>query len=242
MADAFLFHGQTLKVHRYSTLSQYAKKKVSSKKSPLPTGGGFGVKSKELAPKEVVRKSLPLDRPCPCHSGETYGTCCEPRHSGSVPAPTAEALLRGRYSAFSLALADYIMDTTHASHPDHMDVSDAYSDREGWRAKVLNGLDQMRFTGLDVEQEAAVEDPDRLSAVREAAGDVGGGEVEAAHRILFAAQLTVPNPGKKNAFGGRAKADTATVRELSSFVRQGGAWYYTGGELNPASGAWEKGC
>ena len=37
---------------------------------------------------------------CPCGSGKTYGTCCEPIIKGTAKATTAEALMRARYSAY----------------------------------------------------------------------------------------------------------------------------------------------
>ncbi|HEV7949276.1 MAG TPA: YchJ family metal-binding protein [Glaciihabitans sp.] len=49
---------------------------------------------------------------CPCLSGDTYGLCCAPLHRGD-PAPSAERLMRSRYSAFVLGLADYLLDTWH---------------------------------------------------------------------------------------------------------------------------------
>jgi len=51
---------------------------------------------------------------CPCGSGEAYHACCQPFHQGS-PAPTPEALMRSRYSAFVLGLADYLLETWHSS-------------------------------------------------------------------------------------------------------------------------------
>ncbi len=47
---------------------------------------------------------------CPCESGKTYNTCCEPAHNGS-PAATAEALMRSRYTAYVLGLEDYLLKT-----------------------------------------------------------------------------------------------------------------------------------
>jgi SEC-C motif domain protein len=44
---------------------------------------------------------------CPCGGGE-YEACCGPRHSGLGPAPTAEALMRSRYSAYVLGNAEYL--------------------------------------------------------------------------------------------------------------------------------------
>ena len=49
---------------------------------------------------------------CPCGSGAGYGACCEPLHDGQ-PAPTAEALMRGRYCAFATGRLDYILATWH---------------------------------------------------------------------------------------------------------------------------------
>ena len=47
---------------------------------------------------------------CPCESGKTYNTCCEPAHNGSA-ALTAEALMRSRYSAYVLGFEDYLLKT-----------------------------------------------------------------------------------------------------------------------------------
>ena len=37
---------------------------------------------------------------CPCGSGKAYGECCEPIIKGTVKAPTAESLMRARYSSY----------------------------------------------------------------------------------------------------------------------------------------------
>ena len=52
--------------------------------------------------------------PCPCDSGLTYATCCKPLHDGAA-AETAEALMRSRYTAYTLELKDYLLSTWHAS-------------------------------------------------------------------------------------------------------------------------------
>lgn len=54
-------------------------------------------------------------KPCPCGSGQTLEDCCAPLLSGSSPAPTAEALMRSRYTAFTLQNASYLQRTWHAS-------------------------------------------------------------------------------------------------------------------------------
>lgn len=53
---------------------------------------------------------------CPCHSGLPYSNCCEPLHLGK-PAHNAYSLMRSRYAAYALNLADYIIQTTHPKNP-----------------------------------------------------------------------------------------------------------------------------
>jgi SEC-C motif domain protein len=52
---------------------------------------------------------------CPCGTGVPYDACCGPAHTGAAPAPTAEKLMRSRYSAFALGDAEYLLRTWHAS-------------------------------------------------------------------------------------------------------------------------------
>jgi SEC-C motif domain protein len=53
-----------------------------------------------------------VDDFCPCESGKSYKTCCEPYHLGT-PAPSAEALMRSRYTAYVLGLEAYLLRTWH---------------------------------------------------------------------------------------------------------------------------------
>ena len=59
---------------------------------------------------------------CPCGSGRTYAECCGLYHNGE-DAPTAEALMRSRYSAYVLRLEPYLLDTWHAgTRPPSLDL------------------------------------------------------------------------------------------------------------------------
>lgn len=61
---------------------------------------------------------------CPCGSGRPYAGCCGPLHGGGAAA-TAEALMRSRYSAFVLKLADYLLASWHAStRPASLDLAE----------------------------------------------------------------------------------------------------------------------
>lgn len=61
---------------------------------------------------------------CPCLSGETYGGCCGPLHGGAA-APTAERLMRSRFSAFAVGNADYLLASWHPStRPESLELDD----------------------------------------------------------------------------------------------------------------------
>jgi len=56
---------------------------------------------------------------CYCGSGNTFSNCCEPYIKGIQKAPTAEALMRSRYSAYAIHAADYLWNTTAVSERKH---------------------------------------------------------------------------------------------------------------------------
>ncbi|MBD2259405.1 YchJ family protein [Pseudanabaena sp. FACHB-2040] len=53
--------------------------------------------------------------PCPCGSLKSYAACCEPYLQGTAQPPTAEALMRSRYTAYVNSNADYLLATHHPS-------------------------------------------------------------------------------------------------------------------------------
>ncbi|WP_307619745.1 YchJ family protein [Streptomyces sp. V3I7] len=73
-------------------------------------------------------------RSCPCGLSEPYEKCCGRFHSGALAAPTAEALMRSRYSAFVTGDVAYLLRTWHPlTRPDGLDLDAG-----------------MRWTGLEV--------------------------------------------------------------------------------------------
>ena len=52
-----------------------------------------------------------MSHACPCGSGSLLDDCCGRYHAGT-PAPSAELLMRSRYSAYVLGLVDYLLATT----------------------------------------------------------------------------------------------------------------------------------
>jgi len=49
---------------------------------------------------------------CPCCSGKPYEDCCQPYHTKEKFPPTAEALMRSRFSAFAIPNGEYLWETT----------------------------------------------------------------------------------------------------------------------------------
>jgi len=54
---------------------------------------------------------MPTPSHCPCGTARPYEMCCAMYHNNPGTAPTAETLMRSRYSAFTLNKFDYIQDT-----------------------------------------------------------------------------------------------------------------------------------
>lgn len=61
--------------------------------------------------------------PCPCGLPADYNDCCGRFHRGDAAAPTAERLMRSRYSAFAVGDANYLLRTWHpTTRPAHLDL------------------------------------------------------------------------------------------------------------------------
>ncbi|MBD0337262.1 MAG: YchJ family protein [Cyanobacteria bacterium Co-bin13] len=52
---------------------------------------------------------------CPCGSLKNYAECCKPYLQNLAQAPTAEALMRSRYTAYVNGSVDYLVATRHPS-------------------------------------------------------------------------------------------------------------------------------
>ena len=80
-----------------------------------------------------------MSHTCPCGSGIALDDCCGKWHQGQ-PAPSAEWLMRSRYSAYTLGLIDYLVATT-------LPAQQAALDRDSMRAWSLGST----WLGLEVE-------------------------------------------------------------------------------------------
>jgi SEC-C motif-containing protein len=61
---------------------------------------------------------------CPCGSNRRYVDCCARYLDGNEAAPAAEALMRSRYTAYTLSREDYLLATWHSStRPAQLDLA-----------------------------------------------------------------------------------------------------------------------
>ncbi|MBV5280033.1 MAG: hypothetical protein J0651_01830, partial [Actinobacteria bacterium] len=73
-----------------------------------------------------------------------YSECCEPFISGVKPAPTAEALMRSRYTAYTRKEVDYIVRTTH---PDQRKQESESNIRQWAQKSVWHQLEILNIVG-----------------------------------------------------------------------------------------------
>ncbi|MFH8252400.1 YchJ family protein [Microbacterium sp. B2969] len=108
---------------------------------------------------------------CPCGSGLPFGGCCRPLHDG-VPAPTAERLMRSRYTAFVVGDERYLAGTWHpGTRPDAVDLDP-----------------RLRWTGLEIVATAQGRPGDRRGTVEFEASWRDGADTGALHetsRFVF---------------------------------------------------------
>lgn len=76
---------------------------------------------------------------CPCGSGRDLDACCGLYISGKEKAPTAEALMRSRYTAFATDHVDYLIETSTPHALKDFNVEQARHDAK-----------QVQWQGLDI--------------------------------------------------------------------------------------------
>lgn len=81
---------------------------------------------------------------CYCGSGRMFQNCCEPYIKGTRQAPTAEALMRSRYSAYVVCNADYLWQTTaprERRHHSKTAITEWAKNNQWIKLEVLNVTD-----------------------------------------------------------------------------------------------------
>ena len=80
---------------------------------------------------------------CPCGSQRDYAVCCESFIQGVKAAPTAEALMRSRYTAYVMHAIDYIMETclNEGERIDFKQTKD-WSEKSTWLGLKIISVDR----------------------------------------------------------------------------------------------------
>jgi len=85
-----------------------------------------------------------MDRPCPCGSRRSFAACCGPYLGGRASVPTAEALMRSRYTAYCEGAADYLLQT-------HRGAGRTAADRDVLRRSIA-GTEWVNLLILDTQK------------------------------------------------------------------------------------------
>ncbi|WP_257266769.1 YchJ family protein [Endozoicomonas sp. ONNA2] len=78
---------------------------------------------------------------CPCGSGSTFTQCCQPYIQGESAAPTAETLMRSRYTAYTLGNIPYLVATTHPGQQETIKQQKIYQQSTGTLWQRLEVVD-----------------------------------------------------------------------------------------------------
>ncbi len=91
---------------------------------------------------------------CPCGSGLSPAACCEPIIAGELSAPTAEALMRARYSAHVTGAYDYLEKSLFSGVREKTDT-----------ARMRQWSEAVEWKGLEVHSTEGGGESDETGAV-----------------------------------------------------------------------------
>ena len=106
---------------------------------------------------------------CPCDSKKNYSSCCEPFITGKQKPETPEALMRSRYTAYTMANIDYIKKTMRGNALIDFQETDAkrWAKRVHWiKLHVFQSIIENQNTGF-VTFEARFVDGSYLKSIHE---------------------------------------------------------------------------
>jgi SEC-C motif-containing protein len=93
---------------------------------------------------------MSVSLPCPCGLPHSYEDCCGRYTCGHTSAPTAEALMRSRYTAYTLAQESYLLATWHPdTRPASLDFE--AEPQPKWLGLLVNCHRQIDETHAEVE-------------------------------------------------------------------------------------------
>lgn len=112
---------------------------------------------------------------CYCNSEKPFKDCCEPYLKGLKKAPTAEVLMRSRYSAYATHQADYLVATTHVSQRNNYTREDIllWAISNSWqKLEVLKSTETtVEFKAYYLDQNKAAQIHHEFSTFKQEEGD-----------------------------------------------------------------------
>ncbi|MFC1409758.1 YchJ family protein [Streptacidiphilus sp. N1-12] len=121
----------------------------------------------KTTPRRAPSAPAAADSPCPCgRDGSRYRDCCGVFHAGTAAAPTAELLMRSRYSAFAVGDTGYLLRSWHSrTRPAELELDPA----QRWvRLEVLGATEGGPFhVGGTVAFRAHWSEPGRSGVLEE---------------------------------------------------------------------------
>lgn len=143
--------------------------------------------------------------PCPCRSGNYFKLCCQPIVDSGELSPSPEALLRARFTAYAQEKVDFIIRTTHETHPEFR------TDIEGWRQELVAFIRSVEFGTFEI-----------ISSEELDAGSKAAVTWSAQMRVL--PDLLRPEVVQTKAFTERS------ILLFDSGLDGRGQWFYAGGD------------
>ncbi|NMM26743.1 MAG: hypothetical protein HHJ12_05485 [Glaciimonas sp.] len=158
----------------------------------------------------MTKSDKPAAPACSCGSSSAFADCCAPFLSGAQIPPTAEALMRSRYSAYTLRDEAYLLATWHhGTRP----LAGLFDDDVGltWLGLTVKSPLRLRLRKRQDARQEMHTDASKDTEVRDASADSDAVEFVARYKI-----------------GGRAHR----LHEVSRFVREQGRWFYLDGNFS----------
>ncbi|CAK7053838.1 MAG: hypothetical protein DELT_01125 [Desulfovibrio sp.] len=126
-----------------------------------------------MATKTATPNAAPA---CYCGSGTAFAACCEPIINGEKSAPTAETLMRARYSAHAVNAFDFLEESIHSTTREKVD-----------REKMEEWSEAVKWEGMEVHSiEAGGEKDEEGKVSFTAKYSVNGYEQELREDAVFA--------------------------------------------------------
>lgn len=131
-------------------------------KARPPAGSGWhrahgdrAARAADIGAAPAARGAARGGDPCPCGSGASLADCCDPYIAGASKPPTAEALMRARYTAFATRRPEFVNATIH---PDQRDDYDDEAIASWSKGAAWHGLEVLATqAGGETDDEGVVE-------------------------------------------------------------------------------------